>query len=142
MRKLIVLTAVATLACLAQQRPADALMEADRAFARDAAAKGLEGWMSWFAEDAQIPARTGMVQGKAALREVYAKMFATPEFHLEWAPVTAEISADGTLGYTFGRAKRAWRDSDGQLKNAESRYVTIWRKQKDGSYKVIFDMGG
>lgn len=138
----MVLAVVAAAACLAQERPADVLMEADRAFARDTAAKGLDGWMSWFAEEAQIPAQAGLSKGKAALREVYAKMFSPKEFRVEWAPVTAEISADGTLGYTHGHATLSWRTADGELKKIESRYVTIWRKQKDGSYKVVFDMGG
>ena len=127
---------------MAQDHGTQALLDADKAFDRDTAARGLEGWMGWFAEDAQIPGQTGMVQGPAALREVYSKMFAAKEFSIHWWPVHAELSADGTLGYTFGRAKVSWRDEKGALQTKDGRYTTVWRRQKDGSYKVIFDMGG
>lgn len=124
------------------QSPAAALMEADKAFDRDTAARGLEGWMSWFAEDARIEGATDVIAGKPALREVYSKMFAQREFRIHWWPVSADISEDGTLGYTFGRASISWRDEKGELQKRESRYTTLWRKQKDGTYKVVFDMGG
>ena len=52
------------------------------------------------------------------------------------------ISADGTLGFTFGRAEISWRDEKGEVQKRESRYTTLWRKQKDGTYKVVFDIGG
>ena len=139
---LLLLTFSAVSMCRAQDRPAQALLDADKAFDRDTAARGLEGWMSWFAEDAQIPGQTGMIQGRAALREVYTKMFAAREFSIHWWPVQAELSTDGSLGYTFGRAKISWRDDKGELQTKDSRYTTVWRRQKDGSYKVIFDMGG
>lgn len=124
-----------------QDHGAQALLDADKAFDRDAA-RGLEGWMGWFAEDAQILGQTGVVQGKAALRDVYSKMFAAKEFSIHWWPVHAEVSADGTLGCTFGRAKISWRDDKGELQTKDGRYTTVWRRQKDGSYKVVFDMGG
>ena len=125
----------------AQSDAKTVLMEADRAFDRDTAARGLDGWMSWFAEDARIETSKEVLVGKPALREVYLKMFAAREFRIHWWPVQAEISADGTLGFTFGRAVVSWRDEKGEMQKTESRYTTLWRKQKDGTYKVIFDMG-
>ena len=89
---------------LAQDHGVQALLDADKAFDRDTAARGLDGWMGWFAEEAQIPGPAGVIRGKAALREVYSKMFAAKEFSIHWWPLHAELSADGTLGYTFGRA--------------------------------------
>ena len=127
---------------LAQDHGVQALLDADKAFDRDTAARGLDGWMGWFAEEAQIPGPAGVIRGKAALREVYSKMFAAKEFSIHWWPLHAELSADGTLGYTFGRAKISWRSDQGELKTQDGKYTTIWRRQKDGSYKAVFDMGG
>jgi ketosteroid isomerase-like protein len=98
--------------------------------------------MDWFAEDARIETGKDVIEGKPALREYYSKMFAGREFRLHWWPVQADISADGTLGFTFGRASISWRDENGKEQKRESRYTTLWRKQKDGTYKVVFDMGG
>ena len=117
-------------------------MEADKAFDRDTAARGLDGWMSWFAENARIEGAKDVIVGKAALREYYSKMFAGREFRIHWWPVYADVSEDGTLGYTFGRATISWLDEKGESQKRESRYSTLWRKQTDGGYKVVFDIGG
>jgi ketosteroid isomerase-like protein len=129
-------------ALFAQSNAATVLMEADRAFDRDTAARGLDGWMGWFAEDARIETNKDVLVGKAVLREYYSKMFAGREFRIHWWPVQADISADGTLGFTFGRAEVSWRDEKGEMQKRESRYTTLWRRQRDGQYKVVFDMGG
>ncbi len=142
MRTLVLLLTLAASASFAQSDPAAVLTEADKAFDRDTAARGLDGWMSWFAEDARIEAAKNVIVGKPALREYYSKMFAQREFSIHWWPVFADISADGTLGYTFGRATISWRDEKGEVQKRESRYSTLWRKQKDGAYKVVFDIGG
>lgn len=142
MRTLLLLLTLAAPALFAQRKAADVLMDADRAFDRDTAARGLDGWMSWFADDARIEGAKDVITGRPALREVYAKLFARRDFRIHWWPLHAEISDDGTLGYTFGRATLSWRDEKGDPQTQESRYCTLWRKQKDGSYKVVFDIGG
>jgi ketosteroid isomerase-like protein len=147
MRNLLALLALVLLgpaasALFAQNAAAAILMEADTAFDQDTAAHGLDGWMNWFAEDARIETGKDVLVGKAALRAFYSRMFAAREFHIHWWPVQAEISADGTLGFTFGRAAVSWRDEKGEVHRSESRYTTLWRRQKDGAYKVVFDMGG
>jgi ketosteroid isomerase-like protein len=139
---LLVLLALAAPALFAQNGDAAVLMEADRAFDRETAARGLDGWMSWFAGDARIETGKDVIEGKDALREYYSRMFAQREYRIRWWPVHADISSDGTLGFTFGRALISWRDETGVEQKRESRYTTLWRKQKDGAYKVVFDMGG
>jgi ketosteroid isomerase-like protein len=117
------------------------LMEADRAFSRATAERGLDGWMSWFAEDAQVNAAGGAVRGREALRAHYAKMFSQPGFSIRWAPYFAEASADGTLGYTLGTATIASRAADGTLKEQQGRYLTVWRRGRDGRWSVVTDLG-
>ncbi|MBN9656890.1 MAG: nuclear transport factor 2 family protein [Acidobacteria bacterium] len=51
------------------------LMKADRAFDAATLARGLDGWMSYFADDARLNQRPTEIVGKAALREFYSKMF-------------------------------------------------------------------
>ena len=138
----LLLHALTAPASFAQSDATTVLMDADRAFDRDTAARGLDGWMSWFAEDARIETSKDVLVGKPVLREFYSKMFAAREFRIHWWPVQAQVSADGTLGFTFGRAVVSWRDEKGEMQKSESRYTTLWRKQKDATYKVVFDMGG
>jgi ketosteroid isomerase-like protein len=117
------------------------LMEADSEFSRAAETRGLEGWMSWFADDAQINSSKGVVKGKAALREYYSKMFAQPGFSISWKPFFAEASKDGTLGYTMGVAQFRATKPDGTVETREGHYLSVWKKQPDGTYKVVSDMG-
>jgi hypothetical protein len=71
-------------------------MEADRAFDRATAVKGLDGWMSFFAPGARLNSRTGIPEGAANLRAHYAKMFAQPEVSIRWTPLFAEASGSGS----------------------------------------------
>ena len=111
------------------------LRDADLDFARETAARRLEGWMDFFAEDASIIHDGQTVTGKDALRAFYQPVFANKEFSLTWSPTHAEASKDGTLGYMFG-------EYEARSGPAISRgiYTTIWRKI-DGRWKVVLDLG-
>ena len=118
------------------------LIEADLAFGRAAAERGAEGFVSFFAPDASIlPAKSPVVTGIAALREVYRKIWATPGFSLSWKPLKAELARSGELGYTYGAYERKYREASGQVVTETGKYMTIWKKQPDGAWKAIVDMG-
>jgi len=127
-----------------QQEGASALMAADRAFAEDTAADGLEGWLRWFAPDATIATRTGELRtGSAELREYYASI-GFPPARFSWEPASGALSEAGDLGYTVGswtiRAPDAPAQPGAVL--AEGRYLSVWRRQADGAFRVVADMGG
>jgi ketosteroid isomerase-like protein len=118
-----------------------ALLDADAQFARDSAARGVEAWTSWFAENGTMyPPTIAPIEGRQAIREamddLYDPRTGKGDFRLEWAPIRAEVSESGELGWTTGtsRAIRAQGERRG-------RYITIWRKQSDGSWKVSADLG-
>jgi len=117
------------------------LMEADRAFAAAVAAGGTEAWVSWFAEDgAQIQPGSGEIRGRDAIRELMAGLD-DPAFSLTWEPRRADIAASGDLGWTTGSYLSRGVGADGKPRQAQGRYVTIWRKQPDGAWKVVMDLG-
>lgn len=60
---------------------------------------------------------------------------------LKWKPVKAEVSSDGTLGYTYGNWKYTAKDKSGKEETLYGNYVTIWKKQRDGKWKYILDGG-
>jgi len=61
---------------------------------------------------------------------------------LKWAPIKAEVSRDGSLGFTFGKWEYTNIDKNGKKSSSYGNYVTIWKKQKDGTWKYILDGGG
>lgn len=120
---------------------ATAILDADSAFARATAAKGLEGWLSFFAPDARIfPQGEGVVEGLPAIKAYYAKVGFDPK-ELSWVPAGGEMAASGDLGYTFGNSSWPGADAKGGKVTRTGKYLTVWKKQADGSWKVAADIG-
>ena len=67
--------------------------------------------------------------------EAFSQVAGSP---LSWEPLRAEIAASQDLGYTFGR----YALRDGETVKAYGVYVTVWKKQPDGSWKFVLDGGG
>lgn len=124
-----------------EEASADVLLEADRQFALEVAERGLEAWVDWFEEEGFQLAPGEVVRGKTAIRAYMQDSFGTEGFLLEWEPEHASISASGDLGYTFGRYRAHRTGPDGTDVVREGRYITIWHKQPDGTWKVALDTG-
>ena len=139
MKTLLLFTLLSFPALCADHR--QELLDADRAFDRETAARGLDGWMSWFAPDAHLNTPQGEVRGEANVRQHYSAMFARQDFSIRWKPFFAESSKDGTMGYTMGTAVISFKDDNGELRKRDGHYLTIWRRQPDGRWKVVTDMG-
>jgi ketosteroid isomerase-like protein len=109
------------------------LEAADRAFAADAKARGAEGWASWFAPDGWMWRKTGKIEG-AAIAEAMKPLLSSGV--LAWAPIASGKA--GTLGYTVGKATFTGTAPDDHW---TSSYVTLWKQQPGGTWKVLFDTG-
>lgn len=119
-----------------------AIMQADLDFCAATKANRLDGWMSYFADDATgFPAGRPLIHGKDALRKHYSRMFEDPTFEIEWKPVQAEAAGSGDLGITIGTAEFRSKDKDGKPRSSPGKYLSVWKKQKDGSWKIIADLG-
>ncbi len=118
-----------------------AIMDADRAFAQETAANGVDGWVSYFAEDGVQFRPGGTISGHAAIRELMTPELSNPSYSLTWEPVEARVSRSGDLGYTIGRYESRAVGPDGQEMVTTGSYVSIWRLQEDGSWKVELDIG-
>jgi ketosteroid isomerase-like protein len=118
------------------------LMQVDKDFDKATAEEGVEGWVFSFAEDGRMfPAGGEIVNGKQAIHEAMAPAFATPGFSLRWKPLGADVSRAGDLGYTFGTYVAKSPGPNGEPVERHGKYVSIWKKQPDGSWKVAVDIG-
>ena len=130
--------------CTSDSIPAanpDVLLEADRAFARDTAERGTDGWVSNFAPTGTMFRDGEIVRGHDAIRTLMEPAFTTEGSALAWEPSEADIAASGDLGYTIGRFESTFVGPDGQQGTRTGTYVTIWKKQADGTWKVAVDIG-
>jgi ketosteroid isomerase-like protein len=139
-----VLVAVITLAAC-RSTPADhaaVLLDADRAFARDVREHRLEAWVEWFdAHGSQVDPQFRPITGHDAIRRNMAELFGNPNVELLWEPDLARLSEGGDLGMTSGRYQLILHHPDGRQDVSSGRYFDIWRKQADGSWKVLYDLG-
>lgn len=138
--RLSVCVALLSAIALAADRDATVLMQADRDFAKATAAKRLEGWMSFMAPNAVL-LRAEPLVGLEQISAGMAKDFTSPGFQLTWEPVKAEFVGNGPVGYTIGRYEAKFTGDDGKPRTAHGSYMTTWQKQRDGSWKVVADIG-
>jgi len=120
---------------------ADDLRRLEADFMKAAAEKGADGYMSYYAEDAvEVPNGEVFIQGKSEIAKTMG-FLNDKNNQLTWTPVGADMSASGDLGYTYGTFEFSSKDKDGKAVVAHGKYTSIWKKQKDGSWKVVLDMG-
>jgi ketosteroid isomerase-like protein len=118
----------------------DAIRRTDEEFARFAGEKGLaEAFAAYAAPDATIlPNGADPVRGRGPIRAMFAGLTGVT---LTWKPYAAEVSASGDLGYTLGTYESRFKDDDGRPVTHNGKYCTIWKKQPDGTWKYIVDVG-
>lgn len=118
-----------------QAEAARAMVESERKFYETGQEKGTRAAFLAFLADDAIVFRPGPVNGK----NVWEKRTETG-FDLIWEPTFAAIARSADFGYTTGPAK--WRANKNEEKFLGfGQFVSIWKKQKDGSWKVALDLG-
>ncbi len=110
------------------------LIATERAYAKLAGERGFrEASISVFADDAIIFVPNA-VNGKKFWRE------AKEDPAIIWRPIFASISRSGELGYTTGPSEYR-RLRDAEKPDGSGHFVTIWRKDTNGVWKIALDVG-
>jgi ketosteroid isomerase-like protein len=123
-------------------KESEILLNLDREFDQAAADKGVEGWVAYFAENgSMLPEAGPPITGPEAIHKAMEPLLSDRENSLRWQPTRADILIPGILGYTVGRFERRTRNPEGQRLLLKGTYCTIWRKQADGSWKIVLDTG-
>ena len=118
------------------------LMQADRDFAVATHARGIDGWMSFYAPDAiRIRYRGNMVKGFEEIRKFDLPNISDTTSILNWEPTDAYVFSGGSIGSTTGTySVVSRRAADAGKELGSGRYVTMWRRD-DGRWLVIMDTG-
>ena len=120
----------------------DQLFAADRAFAHAVADSGAPAWNARMAPDVTKPGNGGLIllRGAVPVAANDKTIFADPSQLLTWEPSDAVAYADRVTGVTVGRYAVVRRSSRTDTL-ARGRYLTLWRKQPDGKWKILLDTG-
>ncbi len=98
----------------------------------------IDAFLTFLAEDAIfMPDDAPMARGDS-IRATWEQLISMPGFNLEWRATGAHVAEAGDMGYTVGTYELTV-DQDGVSMVTVGKYVTLWEKQADGSWKVVVD---
>ncbi len=136
--------AVLLVACTAEGPQVDveaernAVLAADRAWSESAL--DVDGFTSYFTPDAVLlVGGAPAAEGLEAIRSDASELYGAPGFALSWSASKADVSACGDLAYTIGNYEITSNDAAGNPLTRPGKYVTVWKKQADGQWKVAVD---
>ncbi len=117
------------------------LMRVDEEFSAAAQKLGVgEAFLRYAAADAaMLPANENVVKGLDGIRKQFAEFPAGAT--LAWKPFHADVAASGDLGYTLGTFELRGKGADGQPTVRYGKYCSVWKRQADGTWKWVVDVG-
>jgi ketosteroid isomerase-like protein len=117
-----------------------AIKLADLELAKAVADRSLQDFVALVDQDAVFFGRD-IARGKDAVSKAWLPMFTDRNLFLKWHPNEVYVSSSGDLGYSIGDYERIGKDTSGNPETATGSYVSIWRKQPDGHWKIVLDIG-
>lgn len=129
------------LAAFDPESDAKALAKLDDDWSKAAGARDVDLVASFYAEDAvAYPPNEPVCMGRAAAKRVWAAYLAEKSFSISWKTTHAEVAKSGEVGFTWGTYEDSYKGADGKQVNEKGKYLCIWKKQKDGTWKATNDM--
>ena len=141
---LIILTLglVATAACLGgDARIEKSLRDLDAQWSAAAEAKDLDRTVSYYSTDAIVmPPNAPSATTKEAIRSAWNEMLTSPGAAISWKATKVEVAKGGDLAYVSDIYEETMIDASGKPVKDRGKYVEVFKKQADGTWKVIIDI--
>jgi ketosteroid isomerase-like protein len=114
------------------------LMELETQFAAAVAAGGGKAFASWFADEGVTLAngRPPVIGREAIAAEA---QWDPKNYQLTWTAEGAQMGPSNDMGFTWGHYEGTGKDVHGQPVTHSGRYMTVWKRMSDGSWKVMLD---
>ncbi|MFB6320662.1 YybH family protein [Saccharicrinis sp. FJH54] len=126
--------------CPDKKSTKDEILKVEKEFELKIAESGMAEAFYTFADENAVIKRVNdtLITGKENIKSYYTDRAIDP-LSLTWTPEFVDVSDDGTLAYTYG--KYIWKDLSETNDTLEFTGVfhTVWKKQKDGSWKYVWD---
>ena len=116
------------------------IAEAERNFEKMAAEKGVADAFAYYADSTAVMKgnEDSVITGKTAIKDIFAgDRFKNAT--VKWSADFIDAAASGELGYTYGKYRWEFKDSTGKITEAKGIFHTVWKKQKDGSWRFVWD---
>ena len=134
--KIAIALFVLTLSSATAQMTNAALLRLDREFSKATTTEHLDGWMKYMMDYSVIFGPQGysqIVAGKEQIRTFYQELFSMPDFAMNWTPMSAQILASGSTGYTRGTFHWIMPNSRCKCENDwHGTYLAVWEEENPG----------
>ena len=118
-----------------------ALRETAEAYHAAASAKDAQAVVTFYADDAMmVPPNADRVEGIEAVRNYRFGFIETPGVELSFETIRVEVSSGGDMGWTLAIGDVSFTRADGEPGSDRVRDFHLWKKQNDGSWKIVVDM--
>ncbi|NUY82604.1 nuclear transport factor 2 family protein [Flavobacterium sp. MAH-1] len=116
----------------------DEIRKAEKNFNDYAQAKSISEAFYAFADENAVIKRENdtLIKGRENIRSYYKRL---DKAKVTWSPDFVSVSADGTLGCTYGKYDWKMEGKDGKVQSFKGVFHTVWKRQKDGSWKYVWD---
>ena len=114
---------------------ADNVRATETAFAQAFADRDANAFFAFIADDATFLSKGSTLTGKAEVVKAWSAYFKNAKAPMSWKPERVVTNAAGDLGLSTGPVVAANGNYIGE-------YSSIWQKQADGTWKIVFDGPG
>ena len=122
-----------------QEAAKQEIIKTEKAFEKLAGEEGLIiAFTHYGASDAVINRNDSIHSGLAAIASFYSRP-TKGSIQLSWTPDYTDVSESCDLGYTYGKYVFRLTDSTGKTNEFKGIFHTVWKKQKDGTWRFVWD---
>jgi uncharacterized protein (TIGR02246 family) len=117
-----------------------AVRAASAAWSQAATAKDLDKAVSFYADDAvALFNKAPAARDKESIRKSWTALLAAPGPGLSWQTSSVEVARSSDIAYETGTYDFVTTDKKGKSSDEKGKFVVVWKKQTDGSWKVVVD---
>jgi ketosteroid isomerase-like protein len=126
--------------CLAEDpKIEEALRDLDEQWSAAAGAKDFEKIVSFYSNDAVVmPPNAPRATTKEAIRTIWKDLLT--DASISWKTKEVEVAQSGDLAFSSGTYEVTLNDPTGTPVKDRGKYLEVWKKQADGTWKCVMDM--
>ena len=128
-------------AAAADTQTEQALRDLDAKWSAAAGAKDVDKAVSYYAESAVVmPPNASAATTNESIRSAWKEMLTSPGAAISWKTTKVEVANSGDLAYVSGPYEETMTDASGKPVKDRGKYVEVFKKQADGTWKVVADI--
>ncbi len=117
-----------------------AIRQQSMAWSNAAQSHDIDKALSFYAPDAvALPDAAPIAPNKDAIRNVWQSFIGNKNVTLSWKTTAVGVAKSGDIAYEYGAYTMDIVGKDGKPSTQTGKYLLVWKKQADGTWKVAVD---